>query len=436
MLPFRRGIVIASAVAVGLVGPAVAAGPALAKTGCGAVINTDTTLKTDVGPCPGVGLVVAANNITVNLGGHRVFGTKAEGSSPGVLLDHVSKVTLKNGSIDNFDAGVLVFRGQKNTLTRLDVHDNDSAQFVADHPDEAQLGDGVVILGSSSNRLTTNDVHDNGPFSGISIVTETGPRGVSGPLPTGNIIAGNTVRHNDVDDACTSAGDFFGGPCQPGEGVFSEDIGVRVEGPGADHTNISGNTIVANGREGISVLNTRNASTPPEINSPQNIDTLISGNDINHNGVARVLTDPEVGQLGGDGIFNRCFNGSFVPGCPTRTTIVGNQVNNNQNHGIAIGKSQGNTIIGNTALGNGGGTTTDYASDPPYTDGFDENTNPPCDANVWLDNRFGTVNQPCVRHHPGPVAGSPSPTAAAASPTAAADHDSPQPPRPGGRATI
>ncbi len=436
MVSVRRLIIGGSALVLGLLGAPGLTGSALARTGCGAVLRTSTRLTADVGPCPGLGLVVRANNITVDLAGHRVFGTAHEGSSPGILLDRVTGVTVKGGSVDNFDGGVVVYRGRSNTLTRLDVHHNDSAQFVADHPDEAQLGDGIVLLGSSANKITASQVHDNGPFSGIAVLTEIGPQGVAGPLPTDNSITGNIVRHNDVDDACTSAGDFFGGPCQPGEGVFSEDIGMRIEGPGANRTTISGNLIAENGREGVSVLNTRNASTPPEINSPQNTDTLISGNDINHNGVARVLTDPEVGQLGGDGIFNRCFNGSFVPGCPTRTTIVGNRVNDNQNHGIAIGKSQGNTIIANTALGNGGGTTTDYASDPPYTDGFDENVNPPCDANVWLDNVFGTVNQPCVRHHPGPAAGAPSPLAAVASPIAEADHHSPQPPRPGGRAPI
>ncbi len=116
MLSIRRVVVVGSAVVAGLVGPGMAAGPAFAKTGCGAVIKADTTLKTDVGPCPGVGLVVAASNVRVDLGGHRVFGTRAEGSSPGILLDHVSGVTVKNGSVDNFDAGILVFCGQKNTL--------------------------------------------------------------------------------------------------------------------------------------------------------------------------------------------------------------------------------------------------------------------------------------------------------------------------------
>jgi len=424
-----------SAIVLGLLGAPGLTGSALAKIGCGAVLKTSTTLTADVGPCPGVGMVVRADNITVNLAGHRVFGTAAEGSSPGILLDRVTGVTVKGGSVDNFDGGVVVYRGRRNTLSRLEVHDNNSAQFVADHPDDAQLGDGIVLLGSSANKITASQVHDNGPFSGIAVLTEIGPQGVAGPLPTDNLITGNTVRHNDVDDACTSAGDFFGGPCQPGEGVFSEDIGVRIEGPGANRTTISGNLIAANGREGVSVLNTRGASTPPEINSPQNTDTLISGNDISRNGVAKVLTDsdPSIGQLGGDGIFNRCFSGSFVPGCPTRTTITGNRVNNNVNHGIAIGKSQGNTIIGNTAFGNGGGTTTDYASDPPYTDAFDTNTAPPCDANIWLHNRFGTVNQPCVRNHPAAAAGAVSSLSAIGAPEP--EHRSPQPPRPGGRAT-
>ncbi len=433
MLSAKRMLVVGSAVAVGLLGAPGLSGTALAKTGCGAVIKTSTTLTADVGPCPGVGLTVRANNIILDLGGHRVFGTAAEGVWAGVRLDKVSGVTVKNGSVDNFDAGVEVFRGQKNTVVGLDVHDNNSAQFVADNPDLGQLGDGILILGSKDNTIRANQVHDNGPFSGISVVSETANQSVTGPFPTGNLITGNTVRHNEVDDVCTSAGDYFNGPCTPGEGVFNENIGVRIEGPGATHTTISKNVITESGREGLAVLNTRNRFTPPDAISPQNTDTYISDNEINHNGVATVVTDtdPSIGQLGGDGVFTRCFTNSPPAGCATRTTIVNNRLNDNLAHGIAIDKAEGNTIIGNTATGNGHGTMTSYASDPPYTDGFDATINPSCDSNTWLRNTLGTVNQPCVRNHVGTVAGSGSSPAAATAP--AADTRSA---RSGGRATL
>lgn len=45
-----------------------------AEIGCGAVITQSTTLHQDVGPCPGLGLIVAADDITLDLNGYRVFG--------------------------------------------------------------------------------------------------------------------------------------------------------------------------------------------------------------------------------------------------------------------------------------------------------------------------------------------------------------------------
>jgi len=157
--------------------------------------------------------------------------------------------------------------------------------------------------------------------------------------------------------------------------------------------------VTESGREGLAVLNTFNRFTPPGAFSPQNTDSFIVNNDISGNGVSVVITDAEVGQLGGDGIFVRCYMNSPPQGCGTRTTIQANRVTNNPAHGIALGKSQGNIVRGNLGVGNGFGSMTSYASDPPYTDGFDLNVDPACDNNTWLGNTFGTVNQPCVRHH-------------------------------------
>jgi parallel beta-helix repeat protein len=398
-------------------------GVAGAQVGCGAVITRSTTLRSDVGPCSGDGLVVVSDKVRLNLGGHRVFGTAAQGTSAGIRLADVRRVTVLNGSVDNFDAGLLVYRGGSNTIRDMRLHDNNSNQFVADNPDLGELGDGILILGSPDNRITNNDVRDNGPFSGISIVSETENQSVVGPLPTGNVISRNVIAHNAVPDVCTSEGTYFGGPCNPGEAVFNQDIGLRIEGPGASFTTVSRNLITGSGREGLAVLNTFNRFTPPDAFSPQNTDSVIVDNDITANGTSEVITDPEVGQLGGDGIFVRCFVNSPPQGCGTRTLIENNRVTNNPAHGIALGKARGNTVRNNRVVGNGFGSMTSYASDPPYTDGFDLNVDPPCDNNTWVGNILGTVNQPCVRHHVGtpaaPATASPPSAAIASSPRAA-----------------
>ncbi len=40
-----------------------------------------------LGPCTGIGLIVGADNITLNLGGHRVFATTGTGEGAGILLE-------------------------------------------------------------------------------------------------------------------------------------------------------------------------------------------------------------------------------------------------------------------------------------------------------------------------------------------------------------
>ncbi|CAN5192883.1 hypothetical protein BH18ACT4_BH18ACT4_05060 [soil metagenome] len=396
----RRTVAVAGSVVVGLVGvPALDGVASAVPIECGSIITQDTVLTEDVGPCAGDGLVIVANNVTLDLAGYQVFGTDDQGNSAGILLQNVRGVRVTLGTVREFDAGIVVARGRNNTIQYMTVHDNHSEQFVAESPEQALLGDGIVVVSSSYNRINRNLVRDNGPFSGITVLTETDGDGVSGPLPTGNLISNNVVTHNAVPDVCPSSGEFFGGPCTPGEAVFNENVGIRVEGPGATFTTIARNTVTASGRDGVSVLNTVFGDTPPGDFSPPNTDTSITANNVSGNGVAVVITDPEVGQLGGDGIFNRCYPGSLPQGCPTRTTIRGNTVNDNPAHGINLGPTDNNTVIGNTALRNGFGTMTSYASDPPYTDGFDENFRQPCDNNTWLDNRFGTVNQPCVLGH-------------------------------------
>jgi parallel beta-helix repeat protein len=97
---------------------AVGAGPAFAShVSCGDVITADTTLDSDLVNCPNHGIVIGADDITLDLNGHLVDGdgTPAAGCDPrkepcdfGVFNDGHSGVTVKDGSVRDFAAGVLL----------------------------------------------------------------------------------------------------------------------------------------------------------------------------------------------------------------------------------------------------------------------------------------------------------------------------------------
>ena len=363
-------------------------GAAAANLPCGATITSNTTLRADVGPCQGEGLIVRASDVRLNLNGHRVFGASNQGAFAGIRLQEVQHVTVTGGSVAGFDAGVLVFHGQDNTVRGVEVHDNNSTQFVADHPREGQFGDGILILGSSRNHISADMVHDNGPFSGIAVLAETDldSGSITGPAPADNVIDGNRIWHNDVPDVCPTSGQGGAGTCPPGAAVYSEDIGVRIEGPGASNTTVSGNRITENGRDGISPLNTFSLESPPDANSPPNIDTRVVRNDVEHNGIGTTIydNDPDIGPVLGEGIFNRCYTDSPQQGCPARTFISGNNFSHNTASGIDIQASQGATIVDNVALFNNEdytGTFVSQVSIPgPYDDAVDKN--PDCDNNT------------------------------------------------------
>lgn len=421
----RRIALLLSSIALLLIGLPVSGSAAAPPIGCGALIRHNTTLTADVGPCGGDGLIVTASNIKLDLGGHQVFGASVQSTNNyvGVLLRNVSGVTVTGpGSVSRFSAGVAIVDGGGNTVRGVFAHDNNSTQWSNDNPTLANFGDGIAVESSSNNVITHNTASGNGPYSGISIFTNnlagvgSGPRG---EFQLDNTISDNQVVNNDIPDVCLSNGTYFGGTCTPGQAVFSEDIGIRVEGPGADNNTVEGNSVSGSGRDGISVINEQGPSRLRDMNN------RIVNNNSSGNGVARVITDGTYGQLGGDGFFNRCFVGSNIPDCPTGTVLIGNTFDDNPAHGLNLDTSQFSTVIGNVAFGNGFGTQTVYSSDPPYTDAMDNNS-PPCTTDTWLGNQFGTVNESCINHHTAVASGGAATFAAPIRQRA----------RPGGRATI
>ncbi|MDQ6728543.1 MAG: right-handed parallel beta-helix repeat-containing protein [Actinomycetota bacterium] len=438
----------------GQVNRATAAGTA--TIGCGAILTQSTTLTADVGPCnSGDALRVGTSGITVDLAGHRVFSTaplpRSSGTGPdgrpvpddsvGIHLQQVSGVAVRGGTVEGFSAGVAIEGGGGNTVSSMIVQHNLAPCLQEGEVTPTQLpgkfGDGIVMFSSSNNRVQGNLVQSNGPFSGVSIVTETDPvtARVDGPLPSGNVVSGNLVR----DHAACRA-----------------EMGIRVEGPGATNNTVSGNSVDGSDVEGIAVLATFNIDlsvpncnafpddppgpdTCPTFNppQPQNSHNLISGNHVTHASM-HGPTRAGIGLLN----FFPYLGSSGQPSSlgADNNTVRGNLVERNFGNGIAV-NSHGNSILDNVSENNNqAGCPRPSRIQPPgtpnaaptcffapfggpYGPRFDllDNTavnmvpkslppppppfevmfvvapgRPPCDSNTWSGNTYGTAFPTCT----------------------------------------
>jgi hypothetical protein len=184
----------------------------------------------------------------------------------GIVLRQVRGVTVQNGSVAGFDAGVLIMGGGGNTVRGIAARDNVNYRIVTGRdsqpedivPDQGpycELGDGITAFNSDNNRIEGNILFGNGPFSAISMVFDSD---------------GNRVRNNDVHDndilnetpggAGTVCGSTANGPipdpppfCCDAFGRHSQDAGVRIEGPGAERNVVERNQLRRNGLAGILV---------------------------------------------------------------------------------------------------------------------------------------------------------------------------------------
>jgi parallel beta-helix repeat protein len=102
-----------------------AAGSAQARPGsetevsCGQTLKASVRLANDLVGCPGSGLIIGANNITVDLNGHTIDGTNKVG---GIDVQKHANVTIENGAITDFYyAGVNVFGSRGVVLRKLTV---------------------------------------------------------------------------------------------------------------------------------------------------------------------------------------------------------------------------------------------------------------------------------------------------------------------------
>ena len=191
----------------GLVALSGAEAAAVQQVNCGDTITTDTTLHKDLVDCPNNGIVIGANGITLNLNGHTIDGDGTEFAAChprrefcdfGVLNDGHDRVTVRHGSVREFEAGAFANEARHNRLLGISSSTNrfaglafaDSARSLVRNSSGSdstarQDGAGMALFFSQHLRILDNSFRHN-------------PRGIRVLGSTNNLIKGNLSSRNEI----------------------------------------------------------------------------------------------------------------------------------------------------------------------------------------------------------------------------------------------
>jgi parallel beta-helix repeat protein len=206
---------------------------------CGDTITADARLTANLVDCPGDGLVIGADGVTLDLGGHTVDGDGA-GDDVGIAVESHQGVTIANGAVREFTEGVLVVGASEIAIRRLTTSDQghggitiDGSRGVVVTDDVVRRdGAGIIVARSDTVRVRANRVSDSAS-GGISVF---GSRHV--------MIGDNTVRTSRTD---TGIGLFDGSSHSEvtGNRLSRNGAGIVLDG-GASDNFIGGNSVARN----------------------------------------------------------------------------------------------------------------------------------------------------------------------------------------------
>lgn len=237
---------------------------------CGDIITQDTVLTANVGPCPGDGLVVGRDGVTLDLNGHRITGT---GVGAGVRLSFPNgngPATIQGpGVIANFAAGISVPSINNVTIRYITFYANGTGVGISQSNTDLIAnnvfrdgGEGIHLSQSRDVTIEENKITGNSgagifaQFTGlVSILDNTIDRNqvgiTNGPEPGFMTIRGNTVSRNQEDGivvtSCSIVAENHANR-NGGSGI------VTRGGPGAHACPIQENTANHNSVYGIAVL--------------------------------------------------------------------------------------------------------------------------------------------------------------------------------------
>jgi parallel beta-helix repeat protein len=321
-----------SAIAVGVVvvGVLALASPASAAAGvsCGDTITTDVTLHHNLVNCPNNGLLIGADNVTLDLNYHTIDGDgkPTGGCDPqtdfcdvGIANFGYDRVTVVHGSLRQFGGGVDFGQVDHNRLLDISASKNAdvgiqlfgcSRSVVRNSSGigstSRQNGTGLGLFGCHDSRVLRNSVRNNAGHHGLVLVDSND-----------SLVKGNRVSGNGGEGVILEGGERNKFTRNR---VIRNDGGITL-GPGSH--NVVARNRISRGRDGIRI--------------EKGHDNLVADNVVSHARRAGIRLGIPHPFLGG-----------------AHNTVRGNLVKGSRVDGFLVNRKDNNSLLkGNTARGAG-----------------------------------------------------------------------------------
>lgn len=292
-----RFITLAAAVVVAAVPSAAQA----TTVSCGDHITTSIVVDNDL-TCSGTALIVDANNITIDLGGHTLqFGGRETSNAKGVLVYKHSDVRIKDGTINDFETGIHLL-GDGNVVSRVVTRRGDTGVWAK--------GEANEVYGARMYEPDHAGVRTDGDYG---VVDTTRVFGKPGVTEFGIVVSG---PKNVVSESLATSAAF----------------GISITGDDASVTN---SVAYYNSQTGI------------EMQSPFGV---LTGNTANHNGGSGIFASNKEGTAESNTANDN--GGSGLVLTEDQVLVTGNAAYENKYYGI-FASSNPLDGGGNVAAGNG-----------------------------------------------------------------------------------
>jgi parallel beta-helix repeat protein len=355
-------LIAAAALSSALAVPATAAKPVTVS--CGQVITRDTTLANDLTNCHTIGLVVGADDVTLDLNGHTVDGDGVA-DFEGINVDRHDRVTIRNGTITDFVEGVAVLFSKGTRVRDLTIaRERHVAVFVTDSRNvkvERTAASEIAFAGLFATR-------SRGVRLRNSSVTASGA-GIATRLSDHLTIAGNSLSQNqgpgiNLSDATRESDVEHNALVNNEDGIVLDNGATRnvvarnaVSGSGAgavlvaaDANRVDHNTLTGGVFAGVVVIGsdrnrlTRNSITGSGHDPDAEAGIHLASNDDGSTSDANVIA--------GNDLIGDAPDGLLIDPGQRRNRVERNRANGNADDGIDV-DAPGTRIARNAASGNG-----------------------------------------------------------------------------------